>query len=366
MIVVGLDVHKHALTAVAVDELGRVLAELTSPVEAEPLLAWARSLPAERLWALEDCRHVTRALEQALLAAGEQLVRVPPRLTAPQRRRGRRRGKSDAIDALAVARAALQEPKLDRPRAGEERLRELKLVLDHRDDLVAERRRAQQRLRWHLHELDPTLRVPLGALDRALWLNRLGRRLARREQTTQVRIARDLLARCRSLTRSVLELERELQERTQALAPALLQLPGCAARVGQAALRDRPGRAFSKRRPARPSRRRRTVGRELGQAPTPPARPRWQPPAQLRPAPDRGHPGPRPSAGSRLPRAQAGRGQEPPRGAPLPQAPARSDRLHDAQERAVIDIGATLAHTNVLPSLCASRWPQDRPSRCKP
>ena len=229
MIVIGLDVHKHALTALAVDELGRPLAERTSAVAAEPLLAWAGSLPGARLLALEDCRHVTRSLEQALLAAGEQLVRVPPRLTAPQRRRGRQRGKSDAIDALAIARAALQEPKLDRPRAGEERLRELKLLVDHRDDLVAERRRAQQRLRWHLHELDPTLAVPLGALDRALWLDRPGRRLARREQTTQVRIARDLVARCRALTRSILELERELAQRTQVLAPRLLELAGCGA-----------------------------------------------------------------------------------------------------------------------------------------
>jgi transposase len=224
MIVIGVDVHKHALTAVAVDELGRELTGWSGPVDAA-LLSWAPA--GERLWALEDCRHVTRGLEQALLAAGEQLVRVPPRLTAPQRRRGRVRGKSDEIDALAIARAALREPRLDRPRREEERLRELKLLVDHRDDLVAERRRAQQRLRWHLHELDPSLRVPLGALDRPLWLDRLGRWLARREQTIQVGIARELVARCRSLSRSIAELERELQTRTQSIAPQLLELAGC-------------------------------------------------------------------------------------------------------------------------------------------
>ena len=109
---------------------------------------------------------MTRGLERALRAAGERLVRVPPRLTAPQRRRGRVRGKSDAIDALAIARAAWQEPSLDGPRAGDEVLRELKLLVDHRDNRVDERRRCQQRLRWHLHELDPHLTVPLGALDR--------------------------------------------------------------------------------------------------------------------------------------------------------------------------------------------------------
>jgi transposase len=226
MIVIGVDVHKHALTAVAVDELGRELTGWSGPVEAALL---SRAPAGERLWALEDCRHVTRGLEQALLAAGEQLVRVPPRLTAPQRRRGRVRGKSDAIDALAIARAALREPRLDRPRPEEERLRELKLLVDHRDDLVAERRRAQQRLRWHLHELDPSLRVPLGALDRPLWLDRLGRWLARGEQTIQVAIARELVARCRSLSRSIAELERELQTRTQSIAPQLLELAGCGA-----------------------------------------------------------------------------------------------------------------------------------------
>jgi transposase len=226
MIVIGVDVHKHSLTAVAVDELGRTLSQWSGPIGAQ-LLAWARSLAEERLWALEDCRHVSRGLERLLQAASERLVRVPPRLTAPQRRRGRTRGKSDAIDALAVASAALREPRLDRPRAEEPLLRELKLLVDHRDDLVAERRRCQQRLRWHLHELDPTLTVPLGALDRAVWLERLRRQLARREQTTQVRIARDLLGRCRELTRAIAELEHELQERTQALAPRLLELAGC-------------------------------------------------------------------------------------------------------------------------------------------
>jgi transposase len=123
----------------------------------------------------------------------------------------------------------MREPQLDHPREGEQRLRQLKLLVDHRDDLVDERRRAQQRLRWHLHELDPTLAIPAGALDRAVWLDRLPRRLGRQEQTVLVRIARELLRRCRSLTRTILELDRELQQRTSATAPALLALPGCGA-----------------------------------------------------------------------------------------------------------------------------------------
>jgi transposase len=228
MIVVGVDVHKRSLTAVAVDEVGRPVAEQTVG-EGQVLLDWAASLSEERLWALEDCRQLTRQLERTLQVAGERLVRVPPKLIAPSRRAGRVRGKSDAIDALAVARAALREPRLDHPRPGEERLRELKLLVDHRDDLVDERRRAQQRLRWHLHELDPTLAIPAAALDRAVWLDRLTRRLARQEQTVLVRIARELVGRCRSLSRMILALDRELQARIEKTAPALLGLPGCGA-----------------------------------------------------------------------------------------------------------------------------------------
>jgi transposase len=227
MIVIGVDVHKHSLSAVAVDEVGRQL-DCLETCDAEELVAWSRQVGRRRLWALEDCRHVTRGLERTLQRRRQRLVRVPPRLTAPERRRGRARGKSDLIDALAIARAALREPVLDSPQPEEARLRELKLLVDHRDDLVDERRRCQQRLRWHLHELDPSLQVPLGALDRTIWLERLGRQLSRRQQTIQVRIARDLLGRCRSLSRSIGELDHELEAQTAAVAPRLLELPDCA------------------------------------------------------------------------------------------------------------------------------------------
>jgi transposase len=228
MIVVGVDVHMQSLTAVAVDEVGRSLAELTVGSAAE-LVAWSASLDPQRLWAVEDCRQLTGALERRLLGAGESLVRVPPKLMAPERRAGRARGKSDSIDALAVARAALREPRLDRPRPGEAAMRELKLLVDHRDGLVDERRRVQQRLRWQLHDVDPELTVPPGALDRAVWLDRVARRLRGAEPTVQTRIARELVGRCRSLTRTILALDRELQTRIETAAPALLALPGCGA-----------------------------------------------------------------------------------------------------------------------------------------
>jgi hypothetical protein len=343
MIVIGLDVHKHSLTAVAVDDAGRKLVAMTA-ADGRALLAWAESLAGERLWALEDCRQLTRPLERQLLAIGERLVRVPPKLMAPERRAGRARGKSDPIDALAVARAALREQRLDHPRPGERRLDELKLLVDHRDDLVDERRRAQQRLRWLLHDLDPELLIPPGALDRTIWLSRLQRRLARLERTVQVRIARELLGRCRSLTRTIVALDRELEAKASELAPGLLARPPLwRAQRCEAAQRDRPDRPLRKRRPARPPRRRRTTRGQVRQAPTPPARPRRQPATELRAPSNRRHPRPRLPTGSRLPRTQEGRGQEPPRGTALPQTPTRPRRLQRPPRRASIDIGGTLA-----------------------
>src|ERR1700722_15099160 len=106
MIVIGLDVHKRTVTAVAVDGAGRSLAELTIRVGSDELLGWAAALDGERLWAVEGCRELTRWLERQLLGVGEDVVRVPPKLTVPERRAGRTRGKSDPIDALAIARAA--------------------------------------------------------------------------------------------------------------------------------------------------------------------------------------------------------------------------------------------------------------------
>jgi transposase len=157
------------------------------------------------------------------------VVRVSPKLTVPERGAGRARGKSDPIDALAIARAALREPDLPRPRPDERVHVEIKLLLDHRDDLVDERRRIQQRLRWHLYQLDPTFAVPLRLLARPSHLERASRWLARREQELQVQLARELVTRIRALTRSISELDRELERRTAEIAPALLELPGCGA-----------------------------------------------------------------------------------------------------------------------------------------
>jgi transposase len=178
-VVIGVDAHKYTHTLVAVDELGRELAAKTLAATADGhlvALAWSARWPSRR-WALEDCRHLTRTLEADLLRAGEQVVRVPTQMMAGVRRSARARGKSDAIDALAIARAAWREPdlpvaQLDGPS------RQVRLLVDHRDDLVAERTRLQSRIRWHLHEIAPDLEIPARGLKLQHVVEHVAARLA--------------------------------------------------------------------------------------------------------------------------------------------------------------------------------------------
>jgi transposase len=217
-------------TAVAVERAtGEIVAERTVAARVQgrgELVLWARSLDVERVWALEDCRHVSGSLERFLLARGERVVRVPPKLMAGARKGARTRGKSDAIDALSVARAFLREPELPAAFLAEKE-REIRLLTDHREDLVGERTRIGNRLRWHLHDLDSELEIPPGALDRYVWLDRLQTWLCGRAQTVQVRIASELVARLRELTRRINALERELEALLAYEAEELLCLVGC-------------------------------------------------------------------------------------------------------------------------------------------
>ena len=234
MIVIGTDTHKRTHTCGAVFAgTGEFAGELTASAREagfRQLLDWGRDLDAERIWAIEDCRHVSGSLERFLVANGERVVRVPPKLMGQSRRGERSAGKSDPIDALAIARAALREGPEALPSAHlAENALQLKLLLDHREDLVKARSEDQCRLRWHLHDLWPELEIPTGALDRVIWLDRIARKLARAEQGTRVQIARELLLEIRRRTRRAKELEREIGALVKGKAPELLALEGCGA-----------------------------------------------------------------------------------------------------------------------------------------
>jgi transposase len=230
MIVIGADVHKHKHTFVAVDQVGRRLGEKTVKATTAGHIAtimWAREqFGTDLIWGIEDCRNMSARLERDLMSADQKVVRVPTKLMAAARKSARRRGKSDPIDAESVARAVLREP--DLPVAShDETSRELKLLTDRRDVLVAQRTSAINRLRWHVHELDPergpaprALKAVKHQQDLAAWLHTqpgLVAELARAELT-------DIIG----LTAEITALEQRLSDRANEVAPTLLAIDGCA------------------------------------------------------------------------------------------------------------------------------------------
>ena len=155
-------------------------------------------------------------------------MRVPPKLTAGARDSARERGKSDPIDAVAVARAAIKEGLDALPVAQLAGIElDIRLLVDHRQRLVAARTRLINDLRWHLHDLWPELEIPTGGLIAVRFPEWLASRLARSEQTARVRIARDELRRIRELTRTIDQLQAELAPLVTKAAPRLLAERGC-------------------------------------------------------------------------------------------------------------------------------------------
>jgi transposase len=227
MLTIGVDPHKRSHTAVAADRVGRPISQCAVPARGEgfgELVGWARQLgDPERVWVIEDCRHVSGALERFLLERGETVVRLPPALMAGARDSVRERGKSDPIDALAVARSALREG-IDRLPAA--RLAGIELDIRqlacHRERLVDARNRLINELRWQLHDLWPEWEIPKRVLIGVGWQQRIARRLARAEQTARVRVARDEIRRIADLTRTINELHQELAALVAQAAPQLL------------------------------------------------------------------------------------------------------------------------------------------------
>lgn len=227
-VVIGVDVHKHNHTCVAVNSVGQDLAATTVDATSDgcrAVVQWARDrFDGTRLWAVEDSRVLSAGLVAVLVEGGEQVVRVASRLTARHRSSARSWGKSDPIDALAIARAALREVNLPTAERDQAAL-EVKLLVDRREHLVAMRTATMTRLLWRLHELEPEY-------PHVRKLRNVGHReiLAANLQTRTgviASIARDELRDLDNFSRASEVVSKTLAAMVSIHVPSLLSIDGC-------------------------------------------------------------------------------------------------------------------------------------------
>jgi transposase len=214
--IIGIDAHSQTHTAAAVDHHGRVTQQLTTGADTSGLaqmVDWICQHPGPRLIAIEGAKGYGRMLTRALLAAGEEVADVATHLTAQERKQSRRRGKDDEGDAVAIARVASREPNL--PRMSDSHLdTDVKLLVDARDQLVAEQTRVRNRLHALLLGLVPGHRADTGALISKAARQR-ARSLAlkaRHDDPVRARLALAAIRRLHALDNEITAIENDLRD----------------------------------------------------------------------------------------------------------------------------------------------------------
>ena len=232
-VAIGVDTHKRTHSAVALDRVGTQIAsceiEATSSGYAR-LLSWASEL-GEPAFALEGAGSYGSGLASLLVAVGLPVYEVER-----PRRRDRRRGKNDLIDAARAAERLLSGDGLNALRGRGPARQELRLLLLERRSAVRARTAALNQVHSIVLTAPTRLRERLDGLTSDQLTDRC-RRLRPRDQTERVLVSvlNRLTARARQLTRELAQLESELERIVTTLVPDLLAQPGigpvCAAQL---------------------------------------------------------------------------------------------------------------------------------------
>ena len=230
----GVDTHKRSHVLVALDDAGRQLGTKTAPNTPEgwtEALAWARGKQQQHLrWGIENGGSLGKGFAQFLLAQGEADVReVSPQRTAQYRRRGRTQDKTDQADALAIARLLLAEgahlPTIQR----DDGSTELRLLSDHRDNLLVDRTRLINQLHAQMLQIDPGYQARSGALTARrglLYCRDLTIPEADGVTQTRLLIVRQLVGQILRLEEEIATITAALGERVRASRTPILALCG--------------------------------------------------------------------------------------------------------------------------------------------
>jgi transposase len=228
-VLIGVDPHKASVAVAAVNEAtGELLERANFPQDRAGLRRlerWARRFP-ERRWAMENAGGLGRHLAVRLAAAGESVVDVPPKLSARVRvlSTGNAR-KNDGVDALATALAASRNGLLaavDHEAASEV----LRLLSERREDLVAERTRALNRLHALLRDLVPGGVAGKLSAERAARILRGIRLRGCASAHLRRRLASEVLADVRTLDRKIADLNGRIKAGIEASGTTLTQIFG--------------------------------------------------------------------------------------------------------------------------------------------
>jgi transposase len=228
-VVIGVDPHKASVAVAAVDEAkGELVERAGFPQDRAGLGClerWAKRFP-ERRWAVENAGGLGRHLAVRLAAAGESVVDVPPKLSAWVRvlSSGNAR-KNDGVDALAIALAASRNERLAAvdPEAASEVLR---LLSERREDLVAERTRAFNRLHGLLRDLVPGGVARTLSADRAARILRGIRARGGASARLRRRLASEILRDVRTLDRKIADLNARIEAEVEASGSTLTEIFG--------------------------------------------------------------------------------------------------------------------------------------------
>lgn len=241
--VAGVDAHKRSVTIAVVDFFGAEIEAASfdnSSSGLDQALSWlGRHAPL--VVGVEGSSGHGRHLAERLVEAGYDVREVPPRRTA-ERRRARRRPKTDQEDAFAIARATAGEPRLGpvKPGAGLGGAHEeLVAVHAHRDMLVQRRKTmlnhaeaALAELPLHCTDTDRDTPKVLPRLRAVVQADHTGAPAALR---ARLELLGELLSDITELSRRIRDLDKRLASLVQACGSTLLEEPGIGV-VGAATL----------------------------------------------------------------------------------------------------------------------------------
>jgi transposase len=225
MVTIGVDSHKASLAACAVDDASRVVAERSFPnsfAGHRSFARWLDEFEHPRLVGIEGAGNFGAALARMLVVDGQDVREVPSVLTARERGRVRRPGKSDAKDALAIARITLREPGLP-PVSIAQLATDLKALVDYREQHVHERTRVANRVHADLQILCPG--EAMGPLNSKVGLER-ARRALRSTSAVRAEVGLMRIQRLELIDAEVRELTQRIDQLVRASATGLLRIPG--------------------------------------------------------------------------------------------------------------------------------------------